>query len=275
MPKMNKMKLASVAMILTLVSSTGFNFGILKAQADTMSAAPTGSVKIMLMTHLCNSKIKTSQDFEALETGRTPVAALANTVLNCPATGLVGDRPTARSVSSPRSTYDYSVTSSTSRTEYQSSDGSYKAGKLCETDLNVDANGDGKISPDVCLDVSNYTVVVPTVNGRVDVNEVVSPSGFHMGALRFTPSVVDGNNDKDSLISTDFANGIIKLDTTPDTDKMIMLHVYNFKVDSNLSKKALRKQDRSNFRTVNRRKVVGRQIRSLQAKIDQLSNSIK
>ncbi|GAC1413946.1 MAG: hypothetical protein NVSMB66_6720 [Candidatus Doudnabacteria bacterium] len=191
-------------------------------------------VKIMIMTHLCNSNVKNNGDFQNLEAGKDPIASLANTVLNCPATALPGNEAVVGSVASPRTTYDFSVKGEDSATQLLSKDGIFEQHKLCESDIKVDVNMDGVISPTTCLDVSHYTLAnVSTAHGKVDVTEVMPPAGFHYGTMRFTPMALDGNNDKQSFLATDDAKGLIKLDVTGDTDKMLMLHVYNFRNDNN------------------------------------------
>lgn len=202
---------------------------LLLAGSSSALAADSGPVKIQIMTHLCNTNIKNVQDFQALEAGRSPVAALANTVLNCPTTGLPGNAAVANTVASPRSTYDFQVLGKNGNTQTLAANGMFMSHKLCESDLNLDVNGDGTISSSTCLDISHYEVSnVMTDSGRVRVVENMPPSGFHFGTLRFTPPALDGNNDASSLRDTDPATGTILLDATNDTDKTIMLHVYNF-----------------------------------------------
>lgn len=181
------------------------------------------------MTHLCNSNIRTIDDFQALERGLSPVAALANTVLNCPATGLPQNAAVAGAVASPRTVYDFQVTGENSGTQNMSASGVYMAHKLCESDINVDVNLDGLISTSTCLDISHYQMPsITNTIGVVHVMENSPPAGFHFAVVRFTPPVLNGNNDAMSLRAIDPANGTIILDPTNDTDHVVMLHVYNF-----------------------------------------------
>ena len=237
----NRIKLSFFAATMAIVGASSFGAA---AHADTMSTtspssmvsmtanASSSTVSIMVMKHLCNSNIKNLQDFENLEAGKSPVAALANTVLNCPTTGLPGNEAVAATVASPRMQYNFEIKGNNG-TDQTLTNANFMQHKLCESDINVDVTGDGTISPTTCLDISHYEFPnVQTQNGMVDVTETTPPAGFHFGALRFTPSTLAANNDKDSLVSIDHANGIIHLNTSGDTDKMIMLHVYNFQNSS-------------------------------------------
>jgi hypothetical protein len=202
-----------------------------------LSAAPVaadnadGEVTIMIMKHTCTEQdISSVADFEAAETAgegaSNPVAALVNTVLACPATGLPGDDPTEGSISNPRAEFDFTVTGGDG-TEMTLADAEFTQAKLCESDVELDANGDGTISEDVCLDTSHYSLTVP--GGDVTVDETHPPEGFGYGTLRFTPTEVDGNNDAESLQGSRDEEPL-HLDTTADADGMIMLHIYNFEM---------------------------------------------
>lgn len=106
--------------------------------------------------------------------------------------------------------------------------------QLCESDIQVDVNGDGMISPTTCLDTSEYHFnTVSAGNGKADVQETAPPQGYHYGTLLFTPVQADGNDDQQSLLATDDVKGLIKLDTTNDTDKVITIHVYDFANNDN------------------------------------------
>ena len=224
-------------------------------------------VQIMVMNHLCNANIKTLQDFQNLEAGKDPVAALANTVLNCPTTGLVGNDPVAGTVASPRTTYDFTVTGENSNSQ-NLSNATYQPHKLCESDINVDVNNDGIISPTTCLDISHYMFSdVSTAHGKVDVTEINPPAGYHFGTLRFTPPALDGNNDMQSFLATDDAKGLIKLDVSNDKDKMVMLHVYNFQNSGGTN-------GSSNSQIIQQIQNDQTQINQLQNQITQLINQL-
>lgn len=245
MKHINKFK---IGIMVIALASLGTSFFGSTAQAQTTTNANTttntnnttdtnntntntnssSTVNIMVMKHLCNADIKNLQDFEKLEVGKSPIAALANTVLNCPTTGLPSNTAVTGTVASPRMNYNFGVKGENYSVQTLAN-ANFMQHKICESDINVDVNADGNVSSMTCLDISHYEFpMVQTSSGKVDITESASPAGFHFGALRFTPTSLAANNDRDSLKSIDSANGIIHLDTTGDTDKMIMLHVYNF-----------------------------------------------
>ncbi len=217
---------------ITIMSLLGLG-GASLAFAHTGPHDPQGNpaYTVHVMKHLCNPNIKNIQDFEALEAGRTPVAALANTVLNCPTTGLVGDAAVAGTVASPRTTYNFTVKGKNQST-MSMQDQDFMAHKLCESDIGVDVDANGAIASTTCLDISHYEFMVLADDGRIDVRETMPPSGFKFGTVRFTPTVLNGNNDQDALVSTNTSQGLLKLNMTNDTDGSIMLHVYNFRTNA-------------------------------------------
>jgi hypothetical protein len=188
-----------------------------------------GSTTIHVMKHLCNDTIKNRADFQRIQKGLDPVAALAATVLACPTTALPGDQAVAGTVASTRTQYNFSIRGAGSMSQNMAEDGVYMQHKLCESDLNLDANGDGQISSKVCLDISHYSVSgIESKNGIVAVKEFDAPEGFKFGTLKFTPSAIDGNNDAESLRKINRGQGRIELDVSNDKDNTIMLHIYNF-----------------------------------------------
>lgn len=200
--------------------------------SSTKTSSEKKGVTVQVMKHLCNENIRNMSDFQALEAGRDPVAALANTVLNCPTTALPGDGAVANTVSSPRMDYDFKVTGEHYDGMWLSEDGKFMQHKLSEADINKDVDGNGTISADTALDISHYEFKnMKADNGRVEVTETDPPAGFKFGTVRFTPTEVDGNNDAQSLLATDEVQGRMQLDLTNDTDQMVMLHVYNFRTD--------------------------------------------
>jgi hypothetical protein len=220
----------------TLATSSDMTFMTASSTASTTPpiatttppvATTTMPVQVMIMKHLCNANIKSLQDFQNLGTGKDPVATLAADVLACPTTGLVGNAAVAGTVASPRSAYNFTVQSN-GKTKTLSADGTYMPHKVCESDLNLDVDGNGTISSTTCLDISHYQIPIMASGTPITVTESMSPSGFHFGTLRFTPVALDGNNDASSLTNLDSANGVITLNPVGDTDGMIMLHVYNF-----------------------------------------------
>lgn len=51
-------------------------------------------------------------------------------------------------------------------------------------------------------------------------------AGTRLGAVEFTPTSLQDNNDRDTLVSTQ--GNVINLDTDKDDDDIVMLHVFNF-----------------------------------------------
>jgi hypothetical protein len=200
---------------------------LLVAVPGAMAAgAGEGEVTVMVMKHACNPDVKNLDDFNAIkESADGPVAALAATVLACPTIVNPGD-DTSDGVKGDAVSFAFTLEDAEGTHELPAST---SPAKLCETDLGLDADGDGEISEDVCLDTTHY-VFEGVTNGEVHITETEPPAGHRFGELLFTPSVIDGNNDADSLVSIDRDAGVIHLDTTADEDGMIMLHVYNFQV---------------------------------------------
>jgi hypothetical protein len=213
---------------LSFLPALALTFAIASAAPAAFAAQSNNTVEIDVMTHLCNPHIKNTADFQALTNGQDTIGGFAKQVLNCPSTVLTKDMPVAGSVASPQTPFDYSVTGEHSASQMLSAS-MFHPEQLCETDVNKDVNGDGKIASTTCLDTSEYHFnTVSADNGRVEVQETMPPQGYHYGTLLFTPTQVDGNNDGQSLLATDDAKGLIKLDTTNDSDKVITLHVYDF-----------------------------------------------
>lgn len=218
--KSSKYAFASAASLVLILLST--------APSAFAASTSSHSVEIDVMTHLCDSSVKNLSDFQNLTNGLDPVAGFANQVLHCPSTVLKANQPVAGSVADPQTNFDYTVTGEHSAPLTLSS-ARFSPEQLCESDINKDVNGDGTISSSTCLDTSEYHFNgVNADNGKVDVQETIAPQGFHYGALLLTPVQIDMNNDAQSVLATDDAKGLIKLDTTNDKDKVITLHVYNF-----------------------------------------------
>ena len=187
------------------------------------------TVEVSIMKHLC-ADVATVDEFEAIEAAaaeenpENPVAPLVATVLACPTIVLTGDIPTEGAVTGGQVNFEFSVLDA-SGTQLLSEDGMFMQGALCETDVNLDADGDGEITSDVCLDVSHYSFEV--VDGLVVITETDAPTGHRLGTIRFTP----GSDDADTLVGTIAnveATGVITLDTTADEDDAVMVHAYNF-----------------------------------------------
>jgi len=204
-----------------LVATTAI---LLIAAAPVGAKAGEGPVTVMVMKHLCNADIKDRADFQAIiDAADSPAAALAGTVLACPTVVNPGD-DTSDGVKSDAADFSFTVEDANG---VQNMPANTAPGKLCESDLGIDADGDGNIEDDVCLDVSHYEFE-GLANGNITVTETDPPSGYAFGELLTTPPAVAANNDADSISSVDHKTGVIKLDTTADEDGMIMLHIYNF-----------------------------------------------
>lgn len=217
------------------VHSTEYPNGVVRGQLSMENMDHEGNesseYKVMVMKHICNNDIKTLADFEALEKGKDPVNALVSTVLACPTTGLPGDAAVAGTVASPRANFDFEVAGSDYPENLE--DANFMPLKLCETDLNLDADGNGTIASSTCLDVSHYEFMdVVAEDGMITVEETDSPAGTSFGTVRFTPSELDQNNDKQALDDINVDEGKITLDMRDDKDGMVMLHVYNFPTEN-------------------------------------------
>ncbi len=192
-----------------------------------VSAAEGDPGTVMIMTHNCNATpVADEAEFGAVEDKAegNPVGALVQTVLACPTTINDGDEPTDGIANDP-STFEFTVTDAEGTT-YTTADAEFMAAKLCESDVELDADGDGEISEDVCLDISHY-ILSDVAQGELTVEETTVPEGFEQGTLRFTPTEVDGNMDAQAL-QGEFGDVPISLDTAADDDGSVMLHVYNF-----------------------------------------------
>ncbi|MDB4978452.1 MAG: hypothetical protein JWM56_638 [Candidatus Peribacteria bacterium] len=195
------------------------------------STFASGSTKVMVMTHVCNASIQSEADFQAVEAkaNGNPVDALVQTVLACPTVRNPGNEPVAGTatgaVAGPATPFAFDVLDRNG-VIHPWSEGVFSAQALCESDVHLDANGDGTISADTCLDISHDAFTVPT--GAVTVLEKTPPAGTRFGTLRLTPAAFGNANDTASLLQTYPANGAVFMNTNPDTDHMVMLHVYNF-----------------------------------------------
>ncbi len=208
-------------------------FALLATAALVLSAAPfalaaggaEGHATVMVMKHACNPDVNNLDDFNAIiDAAAGPVEALAATVLACPAVVNPGDDTSDNGIKADAAQFSFTVADAAGTNELPENS---MAAKLCESDLNVDADGDGEFSTEVCLDISHY-VFEGLENGPVTVTETDPPAGYRFGEVLFTPTEIDDNNDADSLVSVDRDAGVIELDTTADEDGMVMLHVYNF-----------------------------------------------
>ena len=208
--------------------------------AVPVSAQHGDEPEVYVMKHLCNPDIQSVEDFEAVEAAgvggvsaeENPVAGLVATVLACPTIVHPGDTPTPGAVTGGNMAFEFTL---------DGADGTltetvFEQAALCEDQVGLDANGDGEMSADTCLDVSNYSFS-PVPEGMATVTEVSAPEGSQFGILRVTP----GSGD-DMAVMTSLTTQPIELDTSLDPDNtaeaplpltefgddVIMLHVYNF-----------------------------------------------
>jgi hypothetical protein len=198
------------------------------------------TVSVSIMKHLCTD-VSSVQEFEAVEAQGAAaypgnaLAPLAFTVVACPTIVLTGDVPTAGAASGGALDFEFTLLDADG-SQVLSSDGTFEQAALCETDVNVDADGSGSVDADVCLDTSHYTFEV--VDGTVVITETHNPDGSTgLGTVRFTPGSEDETALATSIAEVE-ATGVITLDagTASEaalTDGMIMLHVYNFATAAN------------------------------------------
>ncbi len=215
----------------TVTVTVGADEDVICTFTDTFVEPTPDTVEVSIMKHLCTD-VSSVEEFEAVENagaggepgGQGTVSGLVATVLACPTIVFTGDVPTEGAISAGAMDYEFSVIDANGA-QLLSVDGTFMQLALCETDVMLDADGDGTIEDDVCLDVSHYSFEV--VDGLVVITETDEPDGHHFGTIRFTP----GSDDADTLVGTIAnveATGVITLDTTADEDDTVMIHAYNF-----------------------------------------------
>jgi hypothetical protein len=205
------------------------------------AAAHGDEPTVVVMQHLCNAEIQSEADFVAVENegaggqagGEGTLPGLVATVLACPTVFLPSDTGTGGVAADPTE-FEYTVSDGDGASYDLSADGMFMAAELCESDIALDANGNGEVEEDVCLDVSMYSFS-PVAEGDVTVTQTSAPGDTRFGTIRFTPA----STDEMALLSA--TGGVIDLDTTADTqvaepplplseynDDVIVAHVYNF-----------------------------------------------
>src|SRR5688572_5081511 len=154
-------------MILSLTAA----FGLALAFSAPVAADAGEAIDIMVMKHACGADIQSEADFEAVEAKGegNPIFALAQTVLACPAIANPGDAQSEGAVAGTPAEFSFTVTDSAGTT-VSSADAEFAPAKLCEADIQLDANGDGTIAADVCLDISHY-MFTGLVSGELTVEE--------------------------------------------------------------------------------------------------------
>lgn len=205
--------------------------GLLIASAVPAFAAEGDAGELMIMKHACTVEpVKNQADFDAIidKAEGDEVTALALTVLACPTIVLTddGDSITDGNAGTPVD-FDFSVTDKNGDVQTLA-DAEFMAAKLCETDIDRDANGDGKKTDDVCLDISHYIFSNLAV-GELTIEETTPPNGWKFGTLLLTPKVLQATGD-DAATGADFnaSTSTVTLDLSGDEDNQAMIHVYNF-----------------------------------------------
>ncbi|MGH2385652.1 MAG: hypothetical protein ACRDGB_11475, partial [Candidatus Limnocylindria bacterium] len=154
-------------LLLSLVSA-GALIGLMAMPA---AAAHGGEPAVVVMQHFCNPDIQSEEDFVAVENegaggepgGEGTLPGLVATVLACPTVFLPDDTGTGGIAADPMD-FEYTVVDSAGANYSLAADGAFMAAELCEDDINLDADGNGEISADTCLDVSMYGFE-PTAEG--------------------------------------------------------------------------------------------------------------
>ncbi len=226
--------------LLVTIIGAGMLLGL--AVMPVAAAASDQPGTVVVMKHLCNADIQSEEDFVAVENagaggqagGEGTLPGLVATVLACPTIVTTADAPTEGAIASDPADFDFSVTDSAGASYTLSADGEFMAAALCESDIQLDADGSGSIDEDVCLDVSMYGFT-PVAEGAVTVTETMAPGDSRFGTVRFTPASTD-----EMTLTGGIANPLI-LDTTLDEtvaepplpleeyqDNVTVLHVYNF-----------------------------------------------
>jgi LPXTG-motif cell wall-anchored protein len=206
--------------------------GLLALSAVPAFADEGDPGKLMIMKHACTEQpVKDQADFDAIvaQAEGDEITALALTVLACPTIVLSGDEDARTDgVAGPAVDFEFEVTDSNGDTQTLA-DAMFVAAKLCETDIDRDANGDGEKTDDVCLDISHYMFENLAV-GEITVEETSPPNGWKFGTLLLTPKALQAEGSDDAATGADFdaSESTVTLDLSGDSDNDAMLHIYNF-----------------------------------------------
>ncbi len=202
-----------------------------------VTAAPTfadegDAGKLMIMKHACTEEpVKNQADFDAIvaQAEGDEITALALTVLACPTIVLTDDGgDITDGIAGAPVDFEFEVTDSNGDTQTLA-DAEFVAAKLCETDIERDANGDGEFSAEVCLDISHYMFSNLAV-GELTVEETTPPNGWMFGTLLLTPQALQAEGSDDAATGAEFDadSATVTLDLSGDSDNEAMLHIYNF-----------------------------------------------
>ncbi len=200
--------------------------GTLGQPNTALAATASGQTTVMVMKHLCPSSIQTLAQFQTYEAQATnDTEAFIRTETACPVILNPNNAAASGAIAGPGMVYGFDLVD-VNGLVHPWTEGTFMQQKICENTVNRDMNNDGAISASTCYDTSHYSFSVPT--GPVTVIETSMPSGAHFGTVRFTPTALVPNNDAASLQTIYAANGVMLLNTNADTDRSVMLHVYNF-----------------------------------------------
>ena len=207
--------------------------GMLLVSAVPAFAAEGDPGKVMIMKHACTEQpVKDQADFDAIVAGAAgdEITALALTVLACPTIVLEADGA-AQTDGVKGTPVDFAFTLTDSKGDTQTlADAEFMPAKLCESDIDRDANGDGNSTdPNVCLDISHYIFSNVAV-GEVTIEETTPPNGWKFGTMLLTPQALQAAGSSDASTGADFdaASSTVTLDLAGDADNDAMLHIYNF-----------------------------------------------
>jgi len=206
--------------------------GLLAISAVPALAAEGDEGVLMIMKHACTEEpVMNQADFDAIvaQADGDEITALALTVLACPTIVLSDDEGGfSDGIHGPAVDFEFEVTDSNGDTQTLA-DAELVTAKLCETDIDRDANGDGQKTADVCLDISNYMFTNLAV-GDVTVKETTPPNGWKFGTLTLTPQALQAEGSNDAATGATFTakTSTVSLDLSGDADNTAMLHIYNF-----------------------------------------------
>jgi len=218
--------------------------GEIRGQLAAVAEATPTSGEVMIMKHLCDASIQSEADFMAVEersldNPTTPMdvpsrGSTAETVLACPVIVQPGDGQTPGTIASGSHSFDFTVEDSEGTTQVLTADTTFTGDNgfdtevedfACESTIEYDADRDGTIEDDVCLDFSAYAFG-NVVEGQVTVDETEAPPGTRFGTVRLSPPELAPDED---AIGLEFnSDGVMTFDSSADDDQMVTLHVYNF-----------------------------------------------
>jgi hypothetical protein len=217
---MRKLKCAVVAIVVLFLSP------------GTLFAADGDPGKVTITHHACTEEPIKSQDGFDRVLAKAPGGELGHAVaaiLACPTIVLAADEGN-RTNGTAGPAVDFALTVTDSKGDKQTlADADFVPSKLCETDMDQDANGDGKKSADICLDVSNYMFSnLPA--GDLTIRETTPPNGWKFGTMLLTPTALQPPGSDDAKTGADFdaRTGTITLDLAGDNDNAAAVQIYLF-----------------------------------------------